>query len=89
MPRIQADHNQAKANGFKIAGKLVRGAYMMEEQRIARENGTEDPICEGFDKTTENYHSIVDFMLSLVKTREAGVMFATHNESTILYSLKR
>jgi len=89
LTRIKADYEYAKANGFKIAGKLVRGAYMAEERQLAAETGSEDPINEGYDKTTEMYHSVVDFVLPLVKAGESGFMVATHNENTILYVLKR
>ena len=89
LTRIKADYEYATANGFKIAGKLVRGAYMAEERQLAAETGSEDPINEGYDKTTEMYHSVVDFVLPLVKAGESGFMIATHNENTILYVLRR
>ena len=87
--RLKADYDYATANGFKIAGKIVRGAYMVEERRIAAEQGTQDPINENYDKTTEMYHSVVDFVLPLIKSKQAGFMIASHNESTILYVLRR
>ncbi|XP_065054367.1 hydroxyproline dehydrogenase-like [Rhopilema esculentum] len=89
LKRVKADHDYATANGFKIAGKLVRGAYMVEERRIASETGKDDPINDGFERTTEMYHSVVDYILPLVKENRAGVMIASHNEETISYVLQR
>ena len=62
---------------------------MVEERRIASETGKDDPINDGFEKTTEMYHSVVDFILPLVKENHAGVMIASHNEETISYVLER
>ena len=31
---MTADHEYAQSHGFKIAAKLVRGAYMDEERRL-------------------------------------------------------
>ena len=62
---------------------------MVEEKRIAAETGMEDPINESYDKTSEMYHSVVDFVLPLIKERQAGFMIASHNENTILYVLRR
>ena len=62
---------------------------MVEERKIAAETGKEDPINDNYDKTTEVYHSVVDFVLPLIKARQAGFMIASHNEDTILYVLRR
>ena len=62
---------------------------MVEEKQIAADTGEADPINESYDKTTEMYHSVVDFVLPLIKAEEAGFMIASHNEETILYVLKR
>lgn len=62
---------------------------MVEERRIAAEAGKEDPINDNYDKTTEMYHSVVEYVLPLIKAKQAGFMIASHNESTILYVLKR
>ena len=89
LARVRADFNLAKENDFKIAAKLVRGAYMDEERRIALANGVADPINDGFDKTTAMYHSVVDYMLPLVKERQAGAVIASHNEDTVQYALQQ
>lgn len=31
---------------------MVRGAYVNEETKIAKEHNTESPVCEGLEKTT-------------------------------------
>eukprot|EP00794_Sanderia_malayensis_P014304 gene14304-15792_t len=89
LRKVEADYELAKENGFKLACKLVRGGYMIEEKRLAAERGVEDPICDGLEKTTEMYHSVADFFLPLIKERQAGVMFATHNLSTVTYLVKK
>merc|ERR1711962_631948 len=83
LGRIQADCRLGEKLGFKVCGKLVRGAYMIEERRLAKERGYEDPICENFQATTSSYHACVDFLLPLVAKQQAGVMIASHNEDTV------
>ena len=56
---------------------------MIEERRLAKEGGYEDPICESFQATTDSYHACVDFLLPLVAKQQAGIMIASHNEHTV------
>ena len=45
MDYLKALHERAKADGFYIGMKLVRGAYMEKEHKRAEENGYPTPIC--------------------------------------------
>ena len=45
--------------------KMVRGAYMNEERKIAKENGTESPICDTYEKTAEMMHSNLKFVIDI------------------------
>ena len=56
---------------------------MVEERRLAKEKGYEDPICENFQATTDSYHACVNFLLPLVAKQQAGIMIASHNEDTV------
>ena len=74
---------------FFIAGKLVRGAYMLEERKLADEEGKESPINETIEDTRTMYHSVVDYLMPLIANKQASIMIATHNEETVDFVLKR
>ncbi|KAG0211499.1 hypothetical protein BGX33_004278, partial [Mortierella sp. NVP41] len=78
LGRLQQDYTRAQRNGYVLAAKLVRGAYMVSERKRALELGLEDPICDGIEATHTSYNAGVDFMLSqmtlqqnLIKSSEA------------------
>ncbi len=48
-------HIDAKAQGFHIGMKLVRGAYMEKENKRAEELGYKSPICVSKQATDENF----------------------------------
>lgn len=45
----------AKAKNIKFGAKLVRGAYIVQESRLAKQFGYENPVVENFEDTTSNY----------------------------------
>jgi len=63
LGRLQLDYTRAQRNGYILAAKLVRGAYMVSERKRARELGIEDPICDDIEATHTSYNAGVDFML--------------------------
>ncbi|GJJ70833.1 proline dehydrogenase [Entomortierella parvispora] len=63
LGRLQQDYTRAQRNGYVLAAKLVRGAYMVSERKRAQELGLEDPICDGIEATHVSYNAGVDFLL--------------------------
>ncbi len=73
-------HEKAKAEGFYIGMKLVRGAYMEKENARAEEKGYPSPICVSKEATDINYDASVHYMLEHL---DAMAIFAgTHNEES-------
>lgn len=73
-------HAEAKAKGFFVGMKLVRGAYMEKENERAIANDYTSPICESKEATDRNFDNGVAYMLE-----NSGVLslFAgTHNEDS-------
>ena len=56
-------HELAKAEGFYIGMKLVRGAYMEKEHTRSQEKGYPTPICASKEATDENYDAAVHYMI--------------------------
>lgn len=73
-------HDQAKAEGFYIGMKLVRGAYMEKENDRAAERGQKSPICESKEATDINYDAAVSYMVEHLDIM--AVFAGTHNEES-------
>lgn len=71
-------HEKAKAKGFYIGMKLVRGAYMEKENKRAEENGYTSPICQSKQATDENYDAAVTYMVDHID--KMAIFAGTHNE---------
>ncbi|MFN7014560.1 MAG: proline dehydrogenase family protein, partial [Bacteroidia bacterium] len=71
-------HEQAKAEGFYIGMKLVRGAYMEKENKRAEEKGYPTPICASKEATDINYDTTVAYMMEHLD--RMAIFAGTHNE---------
>lgn len=79
------DIELARTHGVTFGAKLVRGAYIYKERALAKEKGYPDPVCETFEKTTENYNRSMDIMMEKVVEHPGKfcVTIASHNEDTV------
>ena len=73
-------HEIAKAEGFYIGMKLVRGAYMEKENARAQEKGYKSPICVSKQATDENYDAAVLYMVEHLD--KMAIFAGTHNENS-------
>lgn len=73
-------HTEAKAKGFYIGMKLVRGAYMEKENERAMENDYTSPICESKEATDRNFNNGVTYMLE--NSGILSLFSGTHNEDS-------
>lgn len=70
----------AKAEGFYVGMKLVRGAYMEKENDRAEEKGYTSPICESKEATDTNFDAAVLYMLDNLD--RMSIFAGTHNEAS-------
>src|SRR6478609_5422418 len=73
-------HEKAKADGFYIGMKLVRGAYMEKENKRAEEKGYKSPICHSKEATDVNYDAAVTYMAEHLG--QMSIFAGTHNEES-------
>ncbi len=73
-------HKQAKAEGFKIGMKVVRGAYMEKENDRAEEKGYTSPICTSKQATDENFDAAIHYMIGNLDV--ISLFAGTHNEES-------
>ena len=74
-------HQKAKAKGYYIGMKLVRGAYMEKERERADRKGYKSPICATKQETDDNYDAAVLYMMN---NEKMAVFAGTHNEKSSL-----
>ena len=92
MNSLKNDLAQSEKCDYVFAAKLVRGAYMEQERRLAREQDYEDPINPNFEATSKMYHMCLDEVLKSIVKRQPGqvrIMVASHNEDTIRYAIQK
>ncbi|XP_076888433.1 proline dehydrogenase 2, mitochondrial-like [Bidens hawaiensis] len=65
--------------GLPVGFKLVRGAYMSSERKLARSLGVESPIHNTINETHDCFNGCATFMLDEVSNRAGGLILATHN----------
>lgn len=83
---LQMSHRIAKQKGFKMAVKLVRGAYMEKERARAAEYGYPSPIQPDKESTDRDYNAAVKYCIDNIN--EMAVIVASHNEESNLYTTR-
>jgi proline dehydrogenase len=79
-------YEDAKANGFLIGAKIVRGAYMEKERERAKEYNYPSPICKDKVATDEMYNHVMQYILERLDVIKLCV--GTHNEASTLEAMK-
>ncbi|KAI3799095.1 hypothetical protein L1987_34385 [Smallanthus sonchifolius] len=65
--------------GLPIGFKLVRGAYMSSERKLANSLGVESPIHNSISDTHHCFNECASYMLDEVSSGPGGLILATHN----------
>lgn len=73
-------HLDAKAQGYKIGVKVVRGAYMEKERDRAQEKGYPSPICETKQATDDNFNAVMRYIFDHLD--DISLFLGTHNEES-------
>ncbi|GGH41762.1 proline dehydrogenase [Mangrovimonas yunxiaonensis] len=80
MAFLEAQYQLAKAQGFFLGYKIVRGAYMEKENERALKMGYETPICESKQATDINFDNSAKYILDHLDT--ISIFVGTHNEQS-------
>lgn len=64
-----------RENNLAVGIKLVRGAYMSEENRIAIENGVESPVNPNIETSHENYTNSIHFIFENFQEKDRVKLF--------------
>ncbi|MQL94333.1 hypothetical protein Taro_026995 [Colocasia esculenta] len=77
--RLALAMEASDGEGIPMGFKLVRGAYMTREARVADSLGAESPVHCGIQETHACYNQCASFMLERVSQGSGSVVLATHN----------
>ncbi|XP_043372967.1 hydroxyproline dehydrogenase isoform X2 [Dermochelys coriacea] len=91
LVRLRADVALAERRGFCFGVKLVRGAYLEQERRLARERGYPDPLHPTWEATNHSYQRCLDLLLELVARdgQRCQLIVASHNEASVSHAVRR
>ncbi|XP_067344362.1 hydroxyproline dehydrogenase isoform X3 [Channa argus] len=80
-----------KSEDFCLGVKLVRGAYMDKERKLAEKKGRPDPIYQCWEDTNDSYNGSLNVMLEIIaqKPEHYRIIIATHNEESVRRAAKR
>ncbi|CAN9509069.1 unnamed protein product [Ophioblennius macclurei] len=81
----------SKTEGFCLGVKLVRGAYMDKERKLAEQEGRADPVHQCWEDTNDSYNGSLNMMLEVIseKPENYRIIIATHNEESVRRAAKR
>ncbi|HEV8591589.1 MAG TPA: proline dehydrogenase family protein [Pyrinomonadaceae bacterium] len=77
---LKDSRKRAKEDGYILAVKIVRGAYMEKERERAKEMGYPSPIQPDKASTDRDYNAALDYCLNHYDT--IAFVAATHNEKS-------
>ncbi|XP_077663020.1 LOW QUALITY PROTEIN: hydroxyproline dehydrogenase, partial [Eretmochelys imbricata] len=91
LARLGADAALAERRGFWFGVKLVRGAYLEQERRLARSGGYPDPLHPTWEATNHSYERCLDLLLELVARdgQRCQLIVASHNEASVSHTVHR
>lgn len=78
---LKMSHEKAKADGYFLAVKLVRGAYMEKERERAEEMEYPSPIQPDKAATDRDYDLAIEYCLENIDT--ISFVAGTHNEKSV------
>ncbi|XP_068161840.1 hydroxyproline dehydrogenase isoform X2 [Antennarius striatus] len=85
------DLQLSQNEGFGLGVKLVRGAYMDKERKMAETENHVDPVHQSWEDTNNSYNGLLDVLLEVISKRPESyrIIVATHNEESVKRAAKR
>ncbi|XP_048871773.1 hydroxyproline dehydrogenase isoform X1 [Brienomyrus brachyistius] len=83
--------SQSVKHSFCLGVKLVRGAYMDKERKLAKGEGRPDPIHQSWEDTNASYNGSMDIMLNMISQnpQRYQIIVATHNEESVRHAVSQ
>merc|ERR1712106_691934 len=87
---VSSEQQLVTSLGCCFGAKIVRGAYMEKERKLAKMKGYEDPVNDTYEATGEMYNQVVDYLLNHISTvgDRCNIVCGTHNEAGAIHVAK-
>jgi proline dehydrogenase len=82
LEALQAAHDRAVQGNYYLGVKLVRGAYMEKEARVAQQRGHRNPINPSKQHTDDLYNESLSYCVQHID--RISLCAGTHNEASSL-----
>ncbi len=82
LDALKAAHDAAAEAGYYLGAKLVRGAYMEKEARVAKQRGQQTPINSTKQATDDLYDETLRYCVEHLD--RVSICAGTHNEASSL-----
>lgn len=79
---VREEIQRCRLLGINVGIKLVRGAYMVEERRLAEKHGYPSPIWNDLKGTHDSYNSSMLYAFDHIKEQDQ-LFLGSHNQETI------
>ena len=86
MEYLSSLHFRARAEGFRIGAKIVRGAYLEKENARAKKHNYLSPICQNKEASDVSFNDVMLYCLRNLE--DISVFIGTHNEVSTFMALK-
>ena len=83
LDALKAAHDAATEAGYYLGAKLVRGAYMEKEARVAKQRGQQTPINPTKQATDDLYDETLRYCVEHLD--RISICAGTHNEASSLF----
>ncbi len=83
---LKQQHIDAKAKGYKLGFKVVRGAYMEKENDRAQELGYKSPICSSKKETDDTFNAVMRYILDNLD--DISLFLGSHNEESCYLAME-
>ena len=83
LDALKAAHDAAAEAGYYLGAKLVRGAYMEKEARVAKQRGQQTPINPTKQTTDDLYDETLRYCVEHLD--RISICAGTHNEASSLF----
>jgi proline dehydrogenase len=80
---LKESHRKAQKDGYILAVKLVRGAYLEKERARAAEMGYESPIQPDKEATDRDFNAALEYCVENIE--DIAFVAGTHNEKSVQY----
>lgn len=86
--RVRLEYARCREMDIGCGIKLIRGAYMEEERRLAKQFNYESPVWDTIEDTHKSYNTNLDFILNNLDADRDFLLVGSHNTESCLFGKK-